>query len=270
MVDDTCHTSQPVLPPELEQEIVETAALMMISFPLMPMNCALELQLTGRRFREWTMPFLYRLLHTDKFFVGRTESECIEILSKYGRRTTHVYLGLDTSKAITILEHCPNVQDIVNWHEEIKLSDIHPSIQKSSNLRRLSAFLEELPTNLLLSPAYSSITHLDVMDWMDWDLLVNFPNLSHLCFTDSYEIPHVYDVIDRLTHKDHGCKSLRVIICLYLLWGQSADARFIKLLLPDTHVEHEAEWMKYSNGGMDFWEFAERMVFARKGNWVSE
>ncbi|KAF9043225.1 hypothetical protein BJ165DRAFT_1483511 [Panaeolus papilionaceus] len=268
-VSDDTDLSQPFFPPELEQVIVEMAALEGIRFPLTPITCCLELQLTAKRFRDWTVPLLYQVLHTDKFYLNREESECLELLRKVGRCTSHIYIGTDPKWASKILEHCPNVENIVNWHIGVSLGDpsLHSSMQNISKLRRISALMQNVPLEFLISPVYANITHLDIMGWMDWDLLVNFHNLSHLCLTEPPS--DITALVKRLTDEESGCRYLRVIVMLYYTWYECLDERFVKLRLSESYEAHEADWIRGVNGGMDFWEFADRIVSARKAGYLN-
>ncbi|KAF9043224.1 hypothetical protein BJ165DRAFT_1405588 [Panaeolus papilionaceus] len=292
--DGDADTSPPFFPAELEQVIVEIAALDSIKFPLTPTTCCLELQLTARRFRDWlvialiwlprprtdftyghlnrTVPFLYQVLHTDNFFLNRGESECLDILQKFGKYTRNIYLGTSMDNASKVLEHCLNVQDIVNWHGAVKLGGLHPSMQHVSKLRRISAFIGQIPLPFILSPVYASITHLDVMDLelgMDWDLLPKFPNLSHLAITDVPYDPTA--LVQHLTRKEMGCKSLRVLILLYYDTAyESPDERVVKIDICQSYEEHEKDWLMGFNGEMDFWEFSERIVVARQARYLND
>ncbi|PPQ76172.1 hypothetical protein CVT24_006598 [Panaeolus cyanescens] len=266
MANNACDTTYPVLPVELEQNIVEIAAFMIISFPLSCTSCALELQLTAQRFREWTMPFLYRVLHANSFSAGRTESESTEILNRYGKHIRHFFFGWDIQKSLEALKRSPMVQSIVNWNVHTEFEEMHSAVQHTSSLRRLSIFVGTLKPELLSSPVYCNITHIEIAGFLaDPNVLVRLPNLTHLCIYISH------DVADFNVLLDPGRKPLIQVVVYFNHYPQvrPADARVIKLKRLDTYTEVEDQWMRNPNGEMDFWELAERMVYARRGTFFS-
>ncbi|PPQ81803.1 hypothetical protein CVT24_005451 [Panaeolus cyanescens] len=273
MANTVCDTTQPLLPLELEQTIVEIAAFMIISFPLSSTSCALELQLTTKRFREWTVPFLYRVLHIDRFFAGRTQSKAIEILNRYGKHTRQFFGRWDKENTIEGLKRCPMLQGIVNLHILLKFEEMHAAIQHhdTSSLQRLSAIFSTLKPELLLSPVYCNITHLEIVGFIsDPKVLVSLPNLTHLCFASPTRIADPNVLLDPVTEKAVGRKSLEVVV--YSSEDTRvppADVRVIKLKRPLRYLIHLAQWMRHVNGEMDFWELAERMIFARRDTFFS-
>ncbi|KAF9050114.1 hypothetical protein BJ165DRAFT_1456552 [Panaeolus papilionaceus] len=261
-------TSQPYLPPELEEVIIGIAA-QEIPFPWTPRNSLVNLQLTARRFYDWILSFFFRVLDKERFraHLRRMGPRFIDRLRYLGKYTTHLSYTIDTAvesdyiRLQLLVECCPNLVDLTVWHTSDTLWKIHETVSKLSNLRRLSANFGGLQNDQILCPTYLRLTHLDLLGGIGVDIIQNFQNLTHLCING--DISTWRSILDRVTDKHNGCPVLRVIVCMCELEDiQEYDDQRYVVLIEGPH--YESDWVCGADGGVDAWEFSERIVIARR------
>ncbi|PPQ98723.1 hypothetical protein CVT24_003431 [Panaeolus cyanescens] len=270
---------QPILPPEIEQAIVEIVGED-ICFPFVPDRTIFpNVQLTARRFYDWMQPSIFRVMNKRifKIHLRRMGPRFIDSLRYLGKYTTHLAYTIDGAPAIAqnrdhtrlqlLIECCPNLVDLAIWHTSDTLSKVHETVSKLTKLRRLSASFEGMPKEQILCPTYLGLTHLEVVGGIDAQIITHFQNLTHLAISVSSDLDW-RSVLDRATDKDTGCPSLRIIITvnedpLDLIDAaalQYDDQRYVSLL--DASY-FEVDWLDGAYRGMDAWRFAECIVFAR-------
>jgi len=163
-----------------------------------------------------------------------------------------------------------NVENLAIWGDPFS----RPEDLKKMNdfpLRMLSVGLKHITLDEAINrcPALRNVTHLEMTflrgsTWNDCKALVEFPNLTHLCF-DSRELK-VEDeaILGLLKH----CPSLRAMVrqlgsdideCtieddprFLVLWGRMVLEDFI------------VEWERSANGQIGLWELVDIIIEARK------
>ena len=175
-----------------------------------------------------------------------------------------------TSHVIRLLSALRNVENLAIWLR----SYIVPQVLKEMNnlpLRVVSFGPADMSLDEAIKdcPTLRNITHLEIVSmkrsaWNDFKVLIEFPNLTHLCFEVHLEMEG--DVIlDLLRH----CPSLQAMICRKLSINdctiESDDPRFLVLQdcmgLPD----FVQEWERSANGCIGLWELADIIIEGRKG-----
>ncbi|PPQ74238.1 hypothetical protein CVT24_001109 [Panaeolus cyanescens] len=258
---------EPSLPPDIERYIADILALEEIQFPVRSKHCCLNLQLTAHRFHDWLLPHLFNVIFIQQGRRSHFPStdhlpKHLALLKKYGNHTRKIKCYSPTWLN-AVLPYCPNVEDVVLWPSSSSggsdtIYTAHPTIQMLSNLKRLSGTVGKLTKDDFLSPVYLGLTHLDIIGNMEWDLLTHLKYLTHLCFSHPPE--DLAHTVGRLSEHDR----LRVVIALRdSSRGQFKDPRLVLLRELD-----ESDWELGANGGMDFWEFAERIVLAREAGFI--
>ena len=115
-------------------------------------------------------------------------------------------------------------------------------------------------------PAFRNTTHLEIISnegltWGDVNQLVNFPNLTHLCF-DVDGAPVDQSVLGLLEHRP----SLQAMV--YQTSRNCAievdDSRFLVLQGGMGKEDFVAEWERSANGGNGLWELVDKIIEARK------
>jgi hypothetical protein len=175
-------------------------------------------------------------------------------------------LTLRASKIIELLSTFYNVENLAIW---IGSPHISPEILKKMNdlpLRMLSVVMTHMSLDaaVMYCPAFRNVTHLEITwlkisTWVDWKTLVEFPNLTHLCFNFSRPVENEI-ILGLLVH----CPSLRAMIFqpFYARTTTPDDHRF--LIFQDGFFAVE-EWEKSANGGIGLWELADIIIAARRG-----
>ncbi|KAF9050128.1 hypothetical protein BJ165DRAFT_1456642 [Panaeolus papilionaceus] len=265
----------PLLPPELEKLVVEMAMQEYIccKYNLADNQLRLHIQLTARRFYQWTLPFVFRALNKDLFswHFHRMGPKFIDKLGELTKYTTHLaytvdnrYMKGDHIRLLALIEKCPKIEDLTIWHANA-LWQVHDAVMKLTRLRRLSANFTGLHREQILSPVYLAVTHLDLLGGMEPSLITHFQNLSHLCINKPSD--NWMELLDKATDKKSGCPSLRVIIsmCDADEYEEYDDPRYVCL---EEGMEYEVNWLEGADGTIDFWEFAERIVIAKQKGYL--
>ncbi|KAJ6600253.1 hypothetical protein DFH09DRAFT_1127898 [Mycena vulgaris] len=278
----------PILPPELQREILEFAALS--STKSIP-----KLLLVGHQVKTWLEPLLYRVVvfrdslsghvcfSVDQFLAGmRSKPRTFAHQHVHHLFVSYGIVALLHKELETLLSICTGVHNLVLIND-----DTHPRPWLAP---RLSAMLlQRLCINLanLFAPApidfshplFAQITHLDLLDdahgaWVDYAGLAGLPRLTHLSFdlslaTRTHTMLATSIVQGVVVH----CPALCVLV---LLWSAALreaiqhdpeavgeivalaqDGRVVMTLLPLTYAQ---DWQSGARGGEDYWTRAEGLV----------
>ncbi|KAJ7483899.1 hypothetical protein B0H11DRAFT_1193551 [Mycena galericulata] len=265
------------LPPELEREIFECAA---IYHP----NLIPSLLRVARRVQLWVEPYLYRIIVTHPGPPYTIVEDAIlrptphsKPASFYRDAVRHVYLSHQHDVSPEILQMFTRTRNLAMT--ATSSPELLP-ILLEMDLRRLSLSLEDIFDSRqhidLKHPLFNSITHLDVFDAMgEIDAyiaphLASLPALTHLCLNN-----RVPGHILRALLSD--CPRLRLLVNLWYYQKASsgraladdppvADRRFVVGLYRD----YQREWTAGARGEPDFWTMAEDFVARKRGGAIPE
>jgi len=120
-------------------------------------------------------------------------------------------------------------------------------------------------------PAFRNTTRLEIISaegstWKDFKALVEFPNLTHLCFDTLGFVED--DVIPSLLKQ---CPSLRAMV-YQVVRGCTIETDDPRFLVFQEYVDLKdfiEEWKKSANGQIGLWELADVIIQARKGEILS-
>ncbi|KAJ6482678.1 hypothetical protein C8R45DRAFT_1002141 [Mycena sanguinolenta] len=258
----------PFLPPELEREVFETAAV------LHP-ETILNLQLVSHRVNEWIERIKYRTVAGRALptVTCRTLGllEVIRFNAKpasfFRDRVRHLYVEDLPNEALdAILSACSEVQSLVLFQTVGYI----PSLG-ATRPRRLSLYLHDLDedehSTRLHSPMFAFVTHLDLFDFVhhNADKFVGelglLPALTHLAlWQNSMRTSELTDLLAR-------CSKLEALIQMHgslpLDSTQSIDdVRFVAMIVPDEN--YPEEWVLGTEGGMDFWARADVFIAKKR------
>ncbi|KAK6980642.1 hypothetical protein R3P38DRAFT_3117484 [Favolaschia claudopus] len=268
---------EPFLPPELEREIFETAAVRdRRNIP--------TLLRVSRRVLGWVEPLLYRTLILDDYHHDHAlvalRSKTVEFKRQAVR---HVILGYYTEQmgAHTFLFGCPGIETlVVDGCPSEELLCIMDTLRiKKLNIRFSSRSTPEWTLSTLSRPLFLSITHLEIyrdyvrassdpVSWdEEWCPLAALPELTHLCL--AYQL-----AMNILRPTLENCLQLQVLIPMF--WHthsarQAAKFAELELSTSDFRVvvmmmgleQFNEDWEMGVRGGDDFWHRADSFV-ARK------
>ncbi|KAJ7147652.1 hypothetical protein C8R43DRAFT_528213 [Mycena crocata] len=262
----------PILPPEIEREILEITA----QFPRNANNLAL----VARRAQIWIEPLIYQTVTLSD------QSVCQKFLRTLDSRPAQFFADnvkslcvpgdIEPRAAQRVIKACQGVVNLAIW---LPLQD-PPLFPLVSSLRpkRLSVNVHALygpdagshqPD--FTHPFFSNVTHLELVDWLDWATHLNIdhlqPHLTHLALDfDLYTEGSTVRLCEILA----SCRSL--VICLGLVSDDDTmivasdhlaaieDPRLVILSESDVVENWEA-----SVRGTDasVWAFAEGIVAAK-------
>ncbi|TFK64395.1 hypothetical protein BDN72DRAFT_881537 [Pluteus cervinus] len=261
-VDDSHRTSvqtndncNPILPPELEQQIFTMAFRDDES-----MDDSWSYLLVAKRTFEWLVPLLYEIVIMHNVMHWPPTHNFPENLPRYGHHVRH--LLLEKGKEGNI-HYCPNVTNLAL----VDLEDIGSDLLKtlvSLPLKELSIDISILPESPLLIPFFANITHLDmayIWSGAALEMFSYFTSLTHLMLLDRDDNQHlVNDIINRVP-------TLKILVAVYYtthdiletggrdLW----DPRVVGLSC--TFVPH---WKAAARGLENPWSFAEGVIARRE------
>ncbi|PPQ63743.1 hypothetical protein CVT24_004252 [Panaeolus cyanescens] len=231
--------------------------------PLPPSRFATNLQLTARRVRIWIRPLLYRVFeYTSSIFpFPDFETRPHIKLEDVGRFARHLAYRVQPREEpdclINLLRNCGQIINLAIWDDFAMLVQVYPALASLSGLRRLSAGFRGLNQDQVLSPVFLNLTHLDLFGNVNWDLISQFKNLTHLSIADP---PHELERVLHLILDSSGCSSLRVVT----LFDEPVSYYDLRLVVIRGYYDYLTDWIKGANGRMDSWTFAERIVIARE------
>ncbi|KAF9050129.1 hypothetical protein BJ165DRAFT_1456644 [Panaeolus papilionaceus] len=264
---------QPILPPEIEHLIIKMVTEEIV-FPLIPKPGAthLNIQLIAKRFRDWVMLAIFRVLDRDtiRLYVGAAGATYFmdHLIPVYGKATMHIMCRMgsreDEIVMQSLIKAAPNLQDLAFWPLDARLTYIHSSIENYTKLGRLSAGFRGVPPEIIRCPVYMNLTHLELIGepYLSFDALACFQSLVHLCvsFEDSNDWE---ETLTKLTEPETSpYQSLRFITGIY---DENTDATaYVNELFVAIYV-HDVlgDWFGGANGDMDSWEFSKRIIVAR-------
>ncbi|KAF7300543.1 hypothetical protein HMN09_00939100 [Mycena chlorophos] len=273
--------SQPRLPPELEREIFETAAI------LHPGTIP-ALVATARRVQEWTEPMLFRVL---RFKLGTPQTEAFlhALRTKppdfAARSVRHIFFeALDRSVPLAvgleILQKCPGIVDF-GTTKAFTGRAVLDALRGLPNLRVLTLGLSSLDseTDESLASALERVTHLTVLD-RDYPsivkLLPRLPRLTHFAMKHSTDhggsplpLPDPNIFADILS----SCPHLHVLLItsakspfpvIYPHGPPTSDPRLVFAFRDVGYVGFWSGWLAIAYGqDEDIWVLAEGIVKAR-------
>ncbi|KAJ7149114.1 hypothetical protein C8R46DRAFT_1126874 [Mycena filopes] len=259
----------PCLPPELEREIVETTAC--VHPETIPV-----LLLVARRICEWIERIRYRTITTDgESWTLPFNSLLLVIRSNvrppdfFRDRVQHLFAGHIVSNNLPeVLSVCTEIQSLIIFRSDPM------TLLRSLRPRRLYVNIRHLLTDLEsphLYPAFSLLTHLDVLDTFTsphpskhtLDSVITelalFPALTHLAMCEC--IANAPDILAR-------CTRLVLLVDQHCSEPKSRhplthdDVRFVSIVLSDQ--EYIPDWVLGVRGGRDFWARGDMFVAKKR------
>ncbi|KAF7373256.1 hypothetical protein MSAN_00534500 [Mycena sanguinolenta] len=267
----------PVLPPELEREMFETAAL--LDFRTIP-----SLLRVARRVLEWIEPLLYRVV-----VIGRSSQKdkayrrALELKpTVLAKSVQHLFvIDIDLSHWLeddmnSLLQLCATqLLSLASFSSAFYKPTLLPVLLQAVWLRRWAGRLECLfgghsavDLSFPSFPVFHTITHMDIFDHFTDENeeaicagLASLPCLTHLCLSYSTRL----DPIARILIQ---CPRLRLLVLMDVedeMINEIAenpptmDVRFVV----SGAGSYSRDWEVGARGGTDFWAAADEFV-ARK------
>ncbi|KAK7016846.1 hypothetical protein R3P38DRAFT_2635516 [Favolaschia claudopus] len=282
------HPESPLLPPELEREIFETAA---IRHPKVIPN----LFLVSRRVYDWVGCVKYRtILPAARWHRGLVDTQklCsdVELLmaiksksrphSFFCDRVKHLFAENITDLQLqTLLSVCKNINilAVLTIRAVLPSPETQPMFQlQDLRPRRLSIEIEDLilslPKDAHFHPILTSVTHLDLYDTKHRDDFVDhlalLHPLTHLSlWNGSASGAEMSAALSR-------CRRLESLVDMHGGTPNeahptfpddascTADMRFVSIVLDaDAYLR---DWVVGTQGGLDFWARADEFIVKRR------
>ncbi|KAJ7160589.1 hypothetical protein C8R43DRAFT_993381 [Mycena crocata] len=271
----TTHLAQvdPVLPPEIEREIFEIAALASLeSIPLFV--------LVAQRVRTWMQPLLYRAVATapakrrpGSLSEGIMCRAYLKVLNPTSSAVFHDHVRQlyfcgdmnDGEHIERMLSLCSGVVNLALFNTPFAWT--LPPVVADLPLQRLTADLETVfPGKVDFTHGlFSQITHLDIFltilseEWIAG--LGELPRLTHLSLESGEEHAVLFPGILA------SCSHLEVLLIRWSLdypeedfSGFQDDPRAVLVCVS----EYLRDWILGATGGEDYWIRAERFICQRK------
>ncbi|KAF7364144.1 hypothetical protein MSAN_01073600 [Mycena sanguinolenta] len=274
-------SGSPLLPPELERQIFETAV------DLHP-EIIPNLLLVAARVLEWIEPLRYRTFtlagppetcHRFHVLARAIASKPAQFIRD---NVWHVFADWDFGQRTldTFIPFCTGIKSLVIFNPYPGML----SQLETARPRHLAGPIESLfhdhvhhtsrGVDLTL-PLFSALTHLDVFgtiylessSWTSWSSLALLPTLTHLAVIEiSYRAaaaalaicPKLHVIIsmhsDARTHSHLVSNSVEDI--------DDSDPRFLSMVLASN--DYAADWEAGVQGGIDFWARADAFVGMRR------
>ncbi|KAJ7798598.1 hypothetical protein B0H14DRAFT_2906418 [Mycena olivaceomarginata] len=228
--------TDPYLPPELELQIFEIAALSR------PKDIPTFMRIS-RRIKYWVEPLLYRVIVLSPYDLYRPPSF-------FGSSVTHFYIDMDipTSTLDAILGACLGIDNLVfapgtyNAHYQGYLGRLRC-------LRRLATFLR----SLFQGP--------DAFDFTA-DICTGLPRMPRLTHLALNPVASVVPVL-----RPHLLANVRLCAIVFLVRHRPNptplevdDARFV-CIVGDSYF---TDWFHGATSGLDFWALADTFIAARR------
>ncbi|KAK7051958.1 hypothetical protein R3P38DRAFT_2603139 [Favolaschia claudopus] len=285
-------SEHPYLPPELEREIFETAA---VQYP----NTIPALFLVSHRVYDWVGKIKYRTIFprretysSPKFDPTCSPMELLEAIdskqktaSFFSSRVKQLFLqDLNHANLVAILSECNKIDSLVllnplpspgQFFSLAELWVIHPiKLGLRFNEVMKAMDLEIIPQPI--HPVFASVTHLDLYDDRHRndlaDQLALLPTLTHLSiWTGSRSSAEMSAILVK-------CGSLQALVDMHggfidenethptFHENESSactdDLRFVSVALDEDM--HLADWIIGTQGGIDFWAQADRFIAKRR------
>ncbi|KAJ7780132.1 hypothetical protein DFH07DRAFT_950185 [Mycena maculata] len=260
----------PILPPEIEREIFEITA----QFP----RNAVQLVLVARRTQIWIERLIYETVTLsdpeicDKF-LRTLESRPAQFFAD-NVKSLCVPGDIELFEAEKVLKACRGVVNLAVWLPP-QHAPLFPSVC-SLQPRRLSVNVSALCGSTsqpdFSHPFFAKVTHLELVDWMDWTTFLHIdqlsPHLTHLALDLDTEtegsVAHIRNILS-------SCRSL--VICIGLVTNDEAmivaseqlasieDTRLV--ILSESNVIDNWEASLRDGTDASVWVFAESIVVAK-------
>ncbi|PPQ78000.1 hypothetical protein CVT24_006380 [Panaeolus cyanescens] len=171
-----------------------------------------------------------------------------------------------------LIQHCPNLEDVFlgfNIHDsrQGQLS----AFKQLPNLRRLHGDIGGITmAQMTVCPIFQNLTHLETYtsgEQFNFELLCSMKSLTHLSLTNPNLWDHVFvQGLQKILDRECGCHLLQVVI-LHSPPLEITDIRVVTLWR-SLSGHGEKRWMDSINGKLRNWEFAEKIVLARKKGYM--
>ncbi|KAJ7605954.1 hypothetical protein DFH06DRAFT_254313 [Mycena polygramma] len=254
------------LPPELEREIVESAAN--VHPETVP-----NLFLVSRRFHDWVERIRYRTVTPDGelstyrlFALQRAIRSHAKPASFFRDRVRHLFvrdLSVDELEEIFLV--CDGVQSLtIGWPTPPRPI---PGLT-ATRPRRLNVILDDLlfvymgmPLPPLPHPMFTLVTHLNMFDHrLDKAEILNhltlFPVLSHLATW--YDTTSPTDLLARHT------KLEALIYSSGLFTMQERSSEDSRVVYMNVYKDYMQDWIGGTLGGLDFWARADIFIAKKR------
>ncbi|KAK7051905.1 hypothetical protein R3P38DRAFT_3386552 [Favolaschia claudopus] len=271
----------PILPPELEREIFETAA---IRHPEIIPN----LFLVSRRVHDWVECIKYRtilpfareadlgvqMLCSDAQLLRAIQSD-----SKpewfFCDRVKHLFIEspLTDAQFMTLLSTCKNIDILAvlifpGTQCMLRLQALHPR-KLGISLRNI---IHSVPQDTHFHPILTSVTHLDLYDTKHRDDFIEhlalLNTLTHLSlWNDSTSVAEMSAALSKYRRLEalvdmHGGILNEAHPTFQDDAPCTADVRFVSLSLDDD--AYLQDWVVGTQGGTDFWARADAFIAKRR------
>ncbi|KAJ7059710.1 hypothetical protein C8F01DRAFT_217957 [Mycena amicta] len=277
--------SDPLLPPELENEIFELVAL---SYPTMIPT----LMRVAQRVLHWTEPYLYRTVRVQTSHILQPFLDILRTKSPsfLAGSVRHVLLEsgseCDYDLGLEILTKCTGITSIGTTFR-FRGPEVLAALGFLPNLRRMTVDVGELFTGhgvfesprqvsrvrLEIDPAhpvFAHVTHLSLHDNLDdartrervCAALPGMPSLTHLRL--KFRPPELSNAT--LRHILTACPQLELLLLTTDDTDVSGegypidDPRLVWGRMDDHYEPFWADWERGANGLLDMWVLAEQMV----------
>ncbi|KAJ7229895.1 hypothetical protein GGX14DRAFT_581577 [Mycena pura] len=267
-------TSEPVLPPELERNIFETAAVRHPRF--IP-----TLLRVARRCLVWIEPLLYKVVRGNNYLLAAATLNAVRSKPPTFLHGAVRHLSLEIGYpwlgdvAKEVLAACTGVTDII-IDRSYALPAILPLLS-AMRLQRLSVTLGYLFGSFaaidLTHPLFASLTHLDAFDETEnaedntiCAQIPLLPALTHLCLNG----PVAWAQVETLLAE---CPRLRVLAFVVpwphtAQWVQNGSIRDARLVVTaesnQNHWDYWRHWEIGAAGGRDVWAWADEFVAKKR------
>ncbi|KAJ7645227.1 hypothetical protein DFH06DRAFT_1136689 [Mycena polygramma] len=248
----------------------------------------LALILVARRVREWVEPFLYAVLTLEdnnkrtRAILKAVKSKPAPFLAASVRNVLVEAqlesLKLEPTELQELLEACPGITNLA-LYGVVAGPQLLPALA-GMHLQRFGADFGDLfgsdAAVDLTHPLFSTVTHLDVFDYIDFEgddeghgteWLRNLPVLPALTHLRLNSPPTEETLRDTLK----GCSQLRILVvtfddtdeCSFGAYSQAVRESFQitdpRVVLTDLD-SYSADWEKGARGVADIWSWAEKRV----------
>ncbi|KAF7367201.1 hypothetical protein MSAN_00980400 [Mycena sanguinolenta] len=263
-------SSDPRLPPELEQGIFEIAAL------ARPTAISV-LMLVARRVRVWVEPLLYRVVFLKEGLmdIGLPvfTAAALEQISHNLRHVKHLFINPRSVEKTDLEKWLVACTGITNLYAQFGCTPkILPAISGFTSVRYLTIDARTLCGGDVPLPLFLTVTHLELLEWTSTTDSVDHicPNLSLIpCLT------HIALNGDLHTNLSHAALcAITQLQCIVFLVAEAPfggsplldDSRFVCI---EEGLSFYNDWLNGALFGEDYWSFADAFLTARRAGTVS-
>ncbi|KAJ7168471.1 hypothetical protein C8R46DRAFT_1091739 [Mycena filopes] len=274
-----------ILPPELEREIFEFAALSRpVTIP--------KLMLVAWHVKEWVEPLLYRTIafedpidgypaFTVDILLSAIRSKPAAFFHDAVRNLNLNHTDVSIEDAVRIVSLCSRLENAVAYGSVLLAGNPHLPLKRATTILRQILDPSDSGTPLsqahFAHPLLSNLTHLEVWDFLrgsqadDWTGLATLPRLTHLAFNAFIKFPVFKHILEKSS-------TLEILLLLTPYSPTQAteagsqddesfvqDVRFAVML----HSGSTRDWQIGAHGGRDYWKRAEEFVASRRAGRVN-